>query len=52
MEARIKLVVDSYGLVFLIEDAGLTEESVLTMLIQEGLVSIDEYFDDIEENEE
>lgn len=46
MEDKVDLLIASYGLERLLEDNDLTEEVVLTVLIEKGLVDLGEYFSD------
>ena len=50
-ETRIKLLIDSYGLVYLLENAGYTEEGILEHLINDGWLDLNDYFEDMEEEE-
>lgn len=46
MEERVKLLLSSYSLEELIEENDITEEAVLEILINRGLVRLEDYFDD------
>lgn len=46
MEERVKLLLSSYSLEELIEENDVTEEAVLEILINRGLVKLEDYFDD------
>ena len=46
MEQKIKLLLLSYTLEELLEENDITEEFVLTFLVEEGMVDLGDYFDD------
>lgn len=46
MEHKIKLLLDSYGLEFLMQENDITEEFVLEFLIDEKKIDLEDYFDD------
>jgi hypothetical protein len=50
MEQWIKLLLDSYSLEILLEENDITEESVLEMLIEQGQINLNDYFEEIEED--
>jgi len=51
-EYRLKLLIDSYGLEYILEMADVSQEYVLKMLVEDGLVDVEEYFDTLKETEE
>lgn len=47
-EDKIKMLLDSYDLDDLLNDNDITEEYVLTWLIENDMVDLDDYFDPFE----
>ena len=45
-EERIKLLIDSYGLELLLDLQDIEQEYVLTLLVEQGILDLEEYFDD------
>lgn len=45
MEAAINLLLASYSLEELLEQADVTEEAVVELLIEEGLIDLERFFD-------
>lgn len=52
IDLKIKLIADSYGIDRLLVNNDIEAELVLKMLVEEGLVDLDEYFDEDEEDDE
>lgn len=46
LEDKIRKLVLSYGVETLLEENDIEEEYVVKLLVDEGLINIDEYFDD------
>lgn len=46
MEQRIKFLIDSYGLELLLEQQDIEQEYVLTLLVEQGIIDLKEYFED------
>jgi len=44
-EERIKLLIDSYGLELLLDLQDIEQEYVLTLLVEQGILDLEEYFD-------
>jgi len=49
VEERIKLIVDSFGIDYLLEKHEVPPELVLTWLLDEGYLKLEEYFDELQE---
>jgi len=45
-EERIKLLIDSYGLELLLDLQDIEQEYVLTLLVEQGILDLEEYFDE------
>ena len=43
-ELRIKMLLNSYGLKYLLEVSDLTDEVVIALLVSEGLLDLEDYF--------
>jgi hypothetical protein len=50
MEKTLQQMIDSYGLEFLLEDNDILETKVLELLVEEGLIDPDKYFEEIEDD--
>ncbi len=49
-ESKLRALVENYGLTYLLEENEITEEFVIRFLIEEGMISFDDYFNtDVEE---
>lgn len=46
MEERVKFLIDSYGLELLLDLQDIEQEYVLTLLVEQGIIDIKEYFED------
>lgn len=46
IKERVKFLIDSFGLELLLEMNDIEQESILVYLIDEGLIDIEEYFED------
>lgn len=46
MEEKINILLSSYSLEELIEDNDITEETVVEILINRGLIRLEDYFND------
>ena len=46
VEERVKFLIDSFGLELLLEMNDIEQEAVLVYLIDEGIINIEEYFED------
>lgn len=46
MEDRINLLLTSYSIEDLLEENDITDEAVVEMLINRGLINLEDYFDD------
>lgn len=44
-EQQIELLLMSYGLLELLEANDITEEYVLTLLVEEGMIDLEKYFE-------
>ena len=51
-EYRLKLLIDSYGLEYLLDMADVRQEYVLKLLVEDGLIDMTEYFDEMTEGED
>ena len=51
MEHKLKFLLDSYGLEELLEDNDITDEYVLTWLIENDMILPEDYFEEGTENE-
>lgn len=47
-ENRIKVLLASYSLEDLLEENDITEEAVVTMLLDAGLINLENYFEDLD----
>lgn len=43
-ESKLKALVENYGLAFLLEENDISEEFVIRFLVDEGLISFEDYF--------
>lgn len=48
-ESKLKALVENYGLTFLLEENDISEEFVIRFLVDEGMISFDDYFNTDEE---
>jgi hypothetical protein len=48
-ESKLKALVENYGLAFLLEENDISEEFVIRFLVDEGMISFDDYFNTDEE---
>ena len=46
MEDKINLLLTSYGLRTLLEEHDITEEAVITLLVDQGFIDLERYFED------
>jgi hypothetical protein len=51
-ESKLRALVEDYGLMFLLEDNDITEEFIIKLLLDEGLISFDDYINLDEEMQE
>ncbi len=50
-ESKLRALVENYGLTYLLEENEITEEFVIRFLIEEGMISFDDYFNTDAEEE-
>lgn len=50
-DSKLKALVENYGLMILLEQNDITEEFVVKLLIEEGLINFDDYINVDEEME-
>lgn len=50
MERTYQQMIDSYGLEFLLEDNDILETKVLELLVEEGLIDVDKYYPEVEDD--
>lgn len=43
-DSKLKALVENYGLAFLLEENDISEEFVIRFLVDEGLISFEDYF--------
>ena len=51
-QSKLTALVENYGLMFLLEDNDITEEFVIRLLLDEGLIDFDNYINLDEEMQE